>query len=328
MGVLRTVICGKFFKATFSDLEVAKDFLTYFVPQPIIELIDLTSLKLEKDSFVSHKLDENFTDLLFKTKIKDHPAYLHFLFEHKSYLSKNVSLQLLRYMLEIWSASQKEKPSDDLPMVIPIVIYHGDPIWTIPLKLGDLINGYDDLPVDVQKYAPDFEYVLYNVIDYQDTNFKVHVFLRIMFNLFRDIRKKGPKAILKTIFHAVDLLKQFTNQDTALQYLETMMYYVFHANQQVTNDKFHDIMGYIEQNYSEGSDRVMTLAEIFREEGKLEGQLELQIKNAIQLITKFVAPVPDQLEERINQQDLATLDTIIMSIDEWKSLEEIEKILK
>ena len=72
----------------------------------------------------------------------------------------------------------------------------------------------------------------------------------------------------------------------------------------------------------------MTLAEIFREEGKLEGQLELQIKNAIQLITKFVAPVPDQLEERINQQDLATLDTIIMNIDEWKSLEEIEEILK
>ncbi|GAA4072407.1 hypothetical protein GCM10022410_17450 [Amphibacillus indicireducens] len=213
-------------------------------------------------------------------------------------------------------------------MVIPIVIYHGDPIWTIPLKLGDLINGYDDLPVDVQKYAPDFEYVLYNVIDYQDSNFKVHVFLRIMFNLFRDIRKKGPKAILKTIFHAVDLLKQFTNQDTALQYLETMMYYVFHANQQVTNDKFHDIMGYIEQNYSEGSDRVMTLAEIFREEGKLEGQLELQVKNAIQLITKFVAPVPDQLEERINQQDLATLDTIFMNIDEWKSLEEIQEILK
>ncbi|WP_344912224.1 Rpn family recombination-promoting nuclease/putative transposase [Amphibacillus indicireducens] len=53
----------KFFKATFSNIEVAKDFLTYFVPQPIIELIDLTSLKLEKDSFVSHKLDENFTDL-------------------------------------------------------------------------------------------------------------------------------------------------------------------------------------------------------------------------------------------------------------------------
>ena len=90
----------------------------------------------------------------------------------------------------------------------------------------------------------------------------------------------------------------------------------------------HAIIGYIEQHYSEGSDTVMTLAEIFREEGKLEGQLELQIKNAIQLITKFVAPVPDQLEERINQQDLAKLDTIIMNIDEWKSLEEIEEILK
>ena len=328
MGVLRTVICGKFFKATFSNIEVAKDFLTYFVPQPIIELIDLTSLKLEKDSFVSHKLDENFTDLLFKTKIKDHPAYLHFLFEHKSYLSKNISLQLLRYMLEIWNTVKEKNQSESLPIIMPIVIYHGNESWSSPPSLGGLIEGYDDYTIEVQKYVPNFEYFLYDVSNYQDVEIKAHVFLRILFLLFRDIHKQNPEEILKTIFHSFDALKQLDNQETDIQYLETMMRYIFHANRQLTKDKFHDMITYVEDNYSEGSDTVMTLAEIFREEGKLEGQLELQVKNAIQLITKFVAPVPDQLEERINQQDLATLDTIIMNIDEWKSLEEIEKILK
>ena len=314
----------KFFKATFSDLEVAKDFLTYFVPPPITELIDLTSLQLEKDSFVSHKLDENFTDLLFKTKIKDCPAYLHFLFEHKSYLSKNISLQLLQYMLEIWNTVKEKNQSESLPIIMPIVIYHGNESWSSPPSLGGLIEGYDDYTIEVQKYVPNFEYFLYDVSNYQDVELKVNVFLRILFLLFRDIHKQNPEEILKTIFHSFDALKQLDNQETAIQYLETMMRYIFHANRQLTKDKFHDMITYVEDNYSEGSDRVMTLAEIFRE----EGMQKAQVKTSIQLITKFVAPVSEDFKKKIQQQELPTLETIIMNIDEWKSLEEIEKILK
>lgn len=115
--------------------------------------------------------------------------------------------------------------------------------------------------------------------------------------------------------------------------------------------KSHAIIGYIEQHYSEGSDTVMTLFEVFQEgqwdvghrkifkdaymegyrEGYKEGRGESRLalgRVTIKLITKHVAPPSDKLAQRIIQQDHATINSILMNYNEWQSLEEIEKILK
>ena len=91
----------KFFKETMSDLATAQDFMKNYLPKEILEIINLDVLTLEKDSNIDEELEEQFSDLLFKTTIHGKEAYIYFLFEHKSYLSPRIALQLLKSMVKI-----------------------------------------------------------------------------------------------------------------------------------------------------------------------------------------------------------------------------------
>lgn len=91
----------KFFKESFGDIDVAKDFLLHYSPKEVLQILNLDTLEPQKDSFLTPELEESFSDLLFKVDICDKEGYLYLLFENKSYLDKGTILQLLKYMLEI-----------------------------------------------------------------------------------------------------------------------------------------------------------------------------------------------------------------------------------
>jgi len=43
----------KIFKETFSNVDVAKDFITHFLPPSVRETIDVASIQPQKDSFAT-----------------------------------------------------------------------------------------------------------------------------------------------------------------------------------------------------------------------------------------------------------------------------------
>ncbi|RKD25809.1 hypothetical protein BEP19_02405 [Ammoniphilus oxalaticus] len=63
--------------------------------------------------------------------IRDEEGFIYFLFEHKSYTSRETAFQLLKYMIEIWEAKSKKEDMSELPMIIPLVIYHGKGDWNV-----------------------------------------------------------------------------------------------------------------------------------------------------------------------------------------------------
>ena len=53
----------KFFKETFGNTEIAKDFLNNYLPQNLINIIDIDTLEPQIVSFISQKLKESYSDL-------------------------------------------------------------------------------------------------------------------------------------------------------------------------------------------------------------------------------------------------------------------------
>lgn len=66
-------------------------------------------------------------------------------------------------MMEIWESKIKKEKADKLPMIIPLVIYHGKEIWNVGTTLGEIIDGYNELPDYIKKYVPDYEYLVYDI---------------------------------------------------------------------------------------------------------------------------------------------------------------------
>jgi predicted transposase/invertase (TIGR01784 family) len=264
----------RFFKETLGKVEVAKDFLNNYLPGNIIKVIDVDTLEPQKDSFINKELQEGFSDLLFKANINNREGYIYFLFEHKSYTRKDIAFQLLRYMMEIWETKSKKEKADELPVIIPLVVYHGKDRWKIGTTLGEMIVGYKDLPEDIKKFTPNYEYLFYDLSQFTDDEIKGEAQLRILFTTLRDIFTKDSKSLQDSVFRAVSYLRELDDKKTGIEYFETLMRYIFNARADLTRADFNEVVKKIETTYPEGSEVVMTLAEIFREEGKEEGILK------------------------------------------------------
>jgi predicted transposase/invertase (TIGR01784 family) len=142
---------------------VARDFLTYYLPANIVELLDIDTLELSKDSFVDKELSEYFSDLLYKVELRDGRAvYVYVLLEHKSYPEPFVAFDLLRYMVRIWDLLLKQgKAGEKLPTIIPVVLYHGRRGWHIGQDFRSLVADDGKL----ERYLPDFHYELCDLSD-------------------------------------------------------------------------------------------------------------------------------------------------------------------
>jgi hypothetical protein len=156
-------------------------------------------------------------------------------------------------------------------VIIPLVVYHGKDRWKIGTTLGEMITGYEDLPEAIKKFTPNYEYLLYDLSRYTDDEIKGGVINRIAIAMLRDIQGKDIKGIWEVLFRAAEYLRELEDKQTGIEYFETLMRYMFNARADLTRADFNSVVKKIETTYPEGSEVVMTLAEIFREEGMEKG---------------------------------------------------------
>jgi len=82
------------FKEVFSQKRIAKDFIENNIPKEALDIMDMGSLELEKDTFINKELQESFSDIIYRVKINNTDAYICFLLEQKSYRDKVAIFQL------------------------------------------------------------------------------------------------------------------------------------------------------------------------------------------------------------------------------------------
>ncbi|WP_286945573.1 Rpn family recombination-promoting nuclease/putative transposase [Acetobacterium sp. UBA5834] len=329
----------KFFKEIFSNPLVARDFIENYLPEPILKIVDLNELEIQNGSHVDAELSELFSDMLFRTKINQRDGYLYFLFEHKSYPDRMVALQLLTYMVRIWNQKVNRENDTHIPVIIPLVIYHGKTQWKIGPMLSDLIMDFEMLPEEVKQMTPNYRYQLYDLSQFSDEEIKGNAELMIALSIFRDVFKKTSQEFLETIFKAARALDELEEMETGLQYFETCMRYILTSGLPLSKDQLNTVIKQLAVTYKKGSEVTMTLAEVLREEGFEEGiekgkkegieegKKELAIGLAINRLTKRFGIMPSEYREKINTLDLNSLEMLNYEIDDLHSIEDVRKFL-
>jgi len=229
-----------FFRETFSRKEVACDFLTNYLPETILKHIDLETLTLSKDTFVDQELRHHLSDLLYSVTHTQGDLYLYLLFEHKSSKDNWVALQLLRYMLRIWELHRKQHPKKKfLPIILPLVLYHGRTTWQIPKNFGALFDNNDKA---LKQYSPNFQFILHDFSHFSDEEIRGQAIARVTMLAFKYIFDPHLTDKLPAI---LNLLKQVNSQQTALEILETLLRYVVTATKRYDEEDVIEILGHI-----------------------------------------------------------------------------------
>ena len=115
----------KLFKATFSNTDVALPFLKAKLSRSLLGKIDLSTLQLEKTSFIDDQLKEFHADVLYKVSDRQGEGYICFLLEHQSTPDKTMVIRLLEYMTRVWRYHIDKNKAERLPIIYPIVLYTG-----------------------------------------------------------------------------------------------------------------------------------------------------------------------------------------------------------
>jgi predicted transposase/invertase (TIGR01784 family) len=151
-----------FFKSTFSYPDVVQSYMEQFMDKKLVQNIDLQSLTLDTTSYITPDLEEFFADLVWSATYKTSNIKIAFLFEHKSYVVPYPHVQLMRYIAGHLEKQIKEK--ENLTVVIPIIIYHGEDDWKVR-SFSEYFEGVDDV---LKQFIPNFTYQLTNLSNYTD----------------------------------------------------------------------------------------------------------------------------------------------------------------
>jgi hypothetical protein len=93
-----------FAKTVMGKIENARDFFHGVLPECLRALLDLKTLRLEKESYIDSELSEFFMDIVYACTYRGSPVKLVLLFEHKSFVPDYPHFQLLQHLIPILSS--------------------------------------------------------------------------------------------------------------------------------------------------------------------------------------------------------------------------------
>ena len=149
----------EFVRKALSKLEDARVLIKTALPDQILKYLDLSVLRQRPDTIVKRRLHKGITDIQFECVTADNkPARVIVLIEHKSYVAKYVSIQIMQYMLAIWDKAISElKEGEQIPAIIPIIFYTGEKEWEA-VTLRQMLTG-----TFYEEFIPDCKFIFCDV---------------------------------------------------------------------------------------------------------------------------------------------------------------------
>ncbi len=312
------------FRTAFEKPETAHELTLLLLPEMHAGRLSGARVTVEPESLVDDQARTHRTDLLleFTWPRRNGPtspsrtAYVYVLYEHKSYRSRWVTVQLLRYMATIWQrlVTEREQHQDDvLPEILPVVLYHGEERWDAPLQFAELIaNG--PASTHVPHYRPVFV-DLTTIPDDQITGSLRAVLGLVALKYSRLQLKRAAMNLLTELLHRGEA-------DPGVRHLVRVVQHIY-AQVKDADDVKRLVAAASRLGYHEVEGGYMTFAQEMVEKGSLESRRETLVR---QLDRKFGLTDPER--DRILSCDDpsaldAALDEIIIADDKASVLNKL-----
>ncbi len=137
------------FRLLVSDPGRAAVLLADYLPPEVAERLDLgRPPEHVEGTAVDGEGRSTQADAIFRVRTKDGgTARIYVLLEHKARSDLLAPLQLMRYILRLWTmeAESGGLPPGRLPPAIPMVFFNGPREWTAPLSIQEMIDAPEGL---------------------------------------------------------------------------------------------------------------------------------------------------------------------------------------
>jgi predicted transposase/invertase (TIGR01784 family) len=257
-----------FFRMSMSDKRVARDFFEAHLPEDLRKIIDFNHLDLQSGTYIDDMRQESIADMLYKTVINGHEAYLYLVVDHQSKPDELMPFRLLKYLCNIIDQHLKDTGSKRIPLILPLVVYHGQKPWHFSVDINDLV----DAPKDLVKayFLQPFTLIDLNRID--DVQIKKSTWAAVMELTLKYIFVKDMLPHVRDIIQVLKKLEQANSKTFA----ETVLIYILDRGEMSDKEAFMNLVK--TQLLPEVGEKIMTIAEQLKAEGIEKGIHQVAIK--------------------------------------------------
>lgn len=251
----------RLFRSIMQEPQVARDFFEAALPEDVRQSVDLSTLKLQKESFIDEDLKEHIADLVFQVKVQGKTGYFHILAEHQSTPQWDMPFRLLKYMIALQDHHLKHHKTKTLPFVYPLLLYAGEKKYPYTMDFFELFGDNEEHAREL--FQKPFQMVDLTQVPEEDLD---------------QYRWFGPLAfVMKEIRHLDTCLlaEAFVRKTTKFEiydtswYLEGVVRYMFEAGETQDRKKLIQILS--RGLTSVSKEDIMTIADQFRQEGREQG---------------------------------------------------------
>ena len=311
--------------------DMARDFVRYYMPREIVCDLDLDTLEVASESYVSDDLKESLSDIVLSLQFKDgDPAEIYILMEHKSGLHRGTRLQLLNYMNAKWHELDKAGGfRGSLAVIIPVVFYHGKKKWKYSLEFSDQFN----LPGEhYRRYVPKFEHILHEVPEINKRKIKSTIALEVFHVVLECVFYPEKRD---RIYESLELLFQGLNTNRAGELFYVFVKYLLSATDVSPREVEKRV-----KHLPKGEETVRTTAEVLRKEGydkgydkgvvlgEQHGKLEATQETLIDVAGERYGLLPSVLEAKIKSiKSITTLKNLARQVVKLDRMEDFERLV-
>jgi hypothetical protein len=326
----------EFCKDNLRDLGKARKFLRWLLKEGA-ERLDLNRLELSSESFLDEDLKKLYADVLYRIPIKDSDENIvvFVLIELKTESDKWTVFQQAKYIIRIWDEEYRraktEKRLDQfrLPMVIPVILHHGENRFIASTELSDQVRTLEDL----KPYTLNVKSLLCDVTILHEEEFPADIELCVMFMMLQAVFSKDIAERLMRIYK-----KLYPNRhEPGYQRLwQDCLHYALSSAKHFTGNDCKTIITEIRNT----GDTIMSTTEFVSaadqliEEGIAIGEargetIGVAKGEVLAFLRARFKKVPATTESIIRSMtDLTALESLVAHAENCQSLEEFEKALK
>lgn len=266
------------------------------LPPALVALTGFSTLSLCPGTYVDETLAGSESDLLFAVQVANKPALLYLLFEHQSSAPRLMPLRLLSYVVRILQrhvddAAATQRDALPLPMVLPVVLHHGEQGWTAARRLEELFDAELVQAAAVGELIPRLGFVLDDLTSVSDAELESRALgLVPVLTLWALRDARSPVRLVRSIEHWATALGQLLAAPNGREALWTLFRYIaVVADESVTTT----LAQALQTTQPQVKDALMTIAEKWIAEGEAKGRAEAKTDTLRKLLALKFGPVPE-----------------------------------
>ncbi len=245
------------FKKLFVDAAVARDFLELYMPTPLRQQCDFSTLAITSDSFVEADLRTQRSDILYRLQTTSGTGYIYCLIEHQSSPDKMMAFRLMRYSIAAMHR-HLEQGNATLPLVIPLLFYHGSKSpYPYSTRWLDCFNNPEQAEALYNR-----EFPLVDITVIPDAEIKTHKKVGLLEYVQKHIRVRDFSLYVND-FAALLTLSTLTKE-----HVKALFNYLA-SNANILD--LEEFMANLSESASSYREEVMTIAEYLAQKGMQKG---------------------------------------------------------